>query len=164
MLPVKMTMKGPATLPGDGKSKTPRTFTPGSHEPTPGRKSKGKVLIMDDEQALLEVTADMVRLLGYDVETALDGKEALNKFLEAKDASAPFEVVVMDLSVRAGMDGREAVRCILTHDPKARVIVSSGHSRDSILKSYSDEGFWDFIIKPYDLKSLGEKLAKAIQV
>lgn len=159
-----MTVKEPTTLPGEGGMKTLRTPTTESPEPTPGRKSKGKVLIMDDEPALLEVTVDMVRLLGYDVDTALDGTEAVNKFLEAKETSAPFEVVIMDLAVRAGMDGREAVRCILTHDPKARVIVSSGQSKDSILKSYSDQGFWDFIIKPYNLKGLGEKLAKAVQV
>jgi len=63
-------------------------------------------------------------------------------------------VVILDLTVRGGMGGVEAVRGIAQVDPLARTVVSSGYSDDDVVAKYREHGFSAFLKKPYDLKGL----------
>ena len=61
---------------------------------------------MDDEELIREVTCDMLRSMGYEVESAGDGQEAIELYKKARESGQPFGAVVMDLTVRGGMGQR----------------------------------------------------------
>jgi CheY-like chemotaxis protein len=96
----------------------------------------------------------MLSFLGYDVELACDGAEAIDLYGRAMGSDAPFDAVIMDLTIPGGMGGKDAVSEILAVDPEAKVIVSSGYSNDPIMAHYKEYGFSAAIAKPFDLQSL----------
>ncbi len=126
------------------------------------RKGSGRILLMDDEKTIREVARRMLQHLGYQVEVAADGKEAINKFRRAKKEGRPFDLVIMDLTVVGGMGGKEAARRILKIDPKAKLVVSSGYSNDPILSSHREYGFCGALRKPYKLEDLSRLLNRLL--
>ena len=125
-------------------------------------RGKGRILLMDDEEDIREVSVNLVTLLGYQAETAEDGSQAIEKYRAAMIAQRPFAAVIMDLTIPGGMGGQEAVKRILAIDPNAKVIISSGHTGKPIMSNYKDHGFVGAIAKPYDAVELGAALSKAI--
>src|ERR1019366_3978468 len=69
----------------------------------------GRVLFMDDEEAITMMAEKVVRRLGYDFESAADGMEAIEKYRAARNSGSPFDLVVLDLTIPGGMGGREAM-------------------------------------------------------
>ena len=125
-------------------------------------RGQGRILLMDDEEDIREVASSLLTLLGYQVETAGNGSQALEKYIAAMASKRPFTVVIMDLTIPGGMGGEEAVKRLLAIDPKAKVIISSGHIGKPIMSDYKDYGFAGAIAKPYNAAELGEALRKAI--
>jgi PAS domain S-box-containing protein len=121
----------------------------------------GRILVMDDEEAILDVCLEMLHRLGYTTEPSRDGREALEKYRSAM-ADEPFSAVIMDLTIRGGMGGVDCIRELLAMDPGAKVLVSSGYSNDPIMSSYLNYGFRGFIIKPYDIVELGHALDRLL--
>ena len=119
---------------------------------------KAKVLVMDDEEAVLQVIQSMLSHFGHEVVTAKNGEEAVTLYEKHRNASAPFDLVLMDLTVPGGMGGREAVAKILAIDPQAKVVVSSGYSNDPVMGNHKDYGFCAAIVKPYQLSKLVETI------
>ncbi len=117
-------------------------------------KGKGKILVMDDEEIVRDVSKNMLEYLGYEVLLAKDGTEAVGLYKELIDSPEPVVAVVMDLTVPGGMGGKEAVKKILAIDPDAKVIVSSGYSNDPIMARYNEYGFNASIVKPFQLQEL----------
>jgi DNA-binding NarL/FixJ family response regulator len=72
----------------------------------------------------------------------------------------PFDAVIMDLIVPGGMGGKEAIQKLLTVDPQAKVIVSSGYCYDPVLADFKNYGFKGVIAKPYLLAELSEQMRK----
>ena len=103
---------------------------PSAPKPFAGGPSKGKVLFMDDEEPILKMAERLMRRMGFEVESVMDGKSAVDLYKSAKEAGRPFNVVVMDLTIPGGMGGREAILCY-KYDPNVRAIVSSGYPRSS---------------------------------
>jgi PAS domain S-box-containing protein len=132
------------------------------NEKIENKSSMGRILVMDDEELILEVAREMISRLGYGVDTAPDGRSAIEMYVDAKKSGNCYDAVIMDLTIRGGMGGRDAVKELLNYDPHAKVIVSSGYSDDAIMSRYMDYGFKDVMPKPYDLNDLGEKLSKVI--
>ncbi len=121
-----------------------------------------RILLMDDEESILEVTSEILRVFGYEVESARDGEEALNKYHRAMLEGRRFDLVIMDLTVPMGMGGQDAVRELLKIDPQARAIVSSGHSTDPIISNYRAHGFVGVMPKPYRMEELDAIVKKAL--
>jgi CheY-like chemotaxis protein len=117
---------------------------------------------MDDEEDIREVASSILTLLGYQVETAENGSQAIEKYKAAIASQRPFTAVIMDLTIPGGMGGEEAVERLLAIDLKAKVIISSGHIGKPIMSNYKDHGFAGAIAKPYNAVELGEALRKAI--
>ncbi len=123
----------------------------------------GRVLIMDDEEIIRDVAIEYARQIGYACEVAEDGKEVIEIYTRAREAGEPFDVVIMDLTVRGGMGGTEAVGRLLEIDPDARVIVSSGYSEDPVMSDYEKSGFCGVLVKPYTIARFSEVLDKALK-
>ena len=109
------------------------------------------VLLMDDDEGLLYCTSELLQLIGWQVECASDGEEAVTKYGKALKAGDKFDAVILDLTVIGGMGGREAAQGILELDPQARTIVSSGYHNDPIMACFWEYGFLGCLAKPYDL-------------
>jgi len=67
---------------------------------------KAKILLMDDEQVILDMTRDVLNFLKYDVMFAREGAEAMALYKNEKAAGQPFDIVILDLSVIHGLGGR----------------------------------------------------------
>jgi PAS domain S-box-containing protein len=122
----------------------------------------GRILVMDDEAMIREVCGHMLVRLGYEVESAQDGAEAIERYVAARAEGRPFDAVILDLTVPGGMGGREAVGRILEIDPRARLIVSSGYSNDPVTDDYRAYGFCAVMVKPYRVGDLGRALQDAL--
>jgi len=117
------------------------------------------VLVMDDEAMIRSVSADILYSLGYTVDFASDGREALDKYQQAQNDGHSFDLVIMDLTVPGGMGGKETIRHLLDLDPQAKVLVASGYSNDPILSDYRKYGFVGRIVKPFRLEELQKTIA-----
>jgi PAS domain S-box-containing protein len=154
-----------------GKGSTFSVFLPASQKKVASGKEEadrevmagsGRILVMDDEADVSEVAAEMLSYLGYQVKTVSDGGEAVTAYRQAQEEGEAFAAVITDLTVPAGMGGKETVRRLLEIDPEARVIVSSGYANDPIMSEYADYGFKEVIPKPYRLNELGRVLREVI--
>ncbi|MDD1685023.1 MAG: response regulator [Methanoregula sp.] len=124
---------------------------------------KGKVLLMDDEQIILDVTLEVLRFLEYDVMFARDGAAALETYKREKEGGVPFDLVILDLSVPEGLGGKEAIALLKAYDPAVKAVVSSGYSNDPAVQDFQKYGFSGRLSKPYkisDMKGILEQLIK----
>ncbi|PKL58943.1 MAG: response regulator [Methanomicrobiales archaeon HGW-Methanomicrobiales-5] len=123
--------------------------------------SKGRILLMDDEQIILDVTQEVLKFLDYEVMFTRDGEAAIELYKQEKSAGNPFDVVILDLSVPDGMGGKETIGLLKTFDPDVKAIVSTGFSNDPAVLNFASYGFSGKLTKPYkinDLKTVLEKL------
>jgi PAS domain S-box-containing protein len=122
-----------------------------------------RVLVMDDEEPVREVTGELLRQLGCKACLVCDGAEALDRYREATEIGTPFDLVILDLTVPGGMGGKETIRHLLKLDPKVRAIVSSGYSNDPAMAEFRECGFCGVIAKPYKIQELGRAVATAME-
>lgn len=112
------------------------------------------VLIADDDDGILNVTSNIVKKLGYQVITASNGYDAIEKFKEKKP-----HLVLMDLRM-PGMDGTEAFFKIRQINPEAKIILMSAYGLIPTVNEAFQHGLVDFIEKPLPIKTLREFLEK----
>lgn len=122
--------------------------------------AKGRILVMDDEDLLRTVISRMLAQCGYEAETSKDGSEMLKIYTEAMQSGKPFDAVIIDLIVPAGMGGKEAIQELLKIDPNAKAIVSSGYSEDPMIANFQEYGFRGMLAKPFTLNNLSQALHK----
>jgi two-component system cell cycle sensor histidine kinase/response regulator CckA len=118
----------------------------------------GKVLVLDDEETVRLVVAQMLESLGHEVVLAKDGEDAIEKYSRARRSGAAFDVVILDLTVRGGMGGEETVRNLSEIDHRVKAVVSSGYSDDPVVSDYRAHGFAASLNKPYTIDALRECL------
>lgn len=116
---------------------------------TPVRSGKERLLVMDDEEAIRNLLRVVLGKLGYDVETACDGAEAIALYEEAKARGTGFEAVLLDLTVSGGMGGLEAASKLKELDPDAKLVVCSGYSDATVMADHAAHGFSGVIQKPW---------------
>jgi two-component system, cell cycle sensor histidine kinase and response regulator CckA len=122
--------------------------------------SRKRMLVMEDEELPRDLIQTMLEHLGYEVNTALDGQRAVDLYSEALEEGLDYDAVILDLTVKVGMDGREAIRKLLYLNSKVRAIVSSANASDPIMHDYANYGFCDVLKKPYDLEDLQAALGR----
>jgi PAS domain S-box-containing protein len=122
----------------------------------------GRVLVMDDEEAVLEVAAAILSYLGYEPVCAKNGIDALELYRKEREVGDPFAVVIADLTIPGGMGGKEMLEQLREADHGAKVIVSSGYNNDPIMSEYQSHGFSGVISKPYQVEEVSHVLARVI--
>jgi two-component system, cell cycle sensor histidine kinase and response regulator CckA len=123
---------------------------------------KGKILVMDDEDLIRDLVAELLIQLGYEVSSVKDGASAINAYQQAKNSGEPFDAIIMDLTIPGGIGGQEALQRIREIDPNVRAIVSSGYSHDPVMANYKGYGFVGVLLKPYDTDDIAAKLKSVL--
>ncbi len=123
---------------------------------------RGRILIMDDEEIVRNVGSRILTRLGYDVDFAVNGCDAIDKYKTALKTKYPFDAVIMDLTIPGGMGGKDAIRELFKIDPNIKAIVASGYSNDPVLANFKEYFFCDRIVKPYNAKELSKVLWKVL--
>jgi len=118
------------------------------------RDGKWKALVMDDEDLVREMEIGMLEHLGCEARGARDGSEAIGMYEDAVMEGAPFDLVVMDLTVPGKMGGKEACARLLERYPDARVIVCSGYSSDPVMSDHAGYGFLGRLGKPFHMEEM----------
>jgi len=118
----------------------------------------GRVLVMDDEEAVRRVAAKMLESLGHRATCTEDGQDAIETFMKFEKSGNPFDVVILDLTVKGGMGGEETALKLLELAPEVKIIVSSGYSDSPVVSDYRAHGFVAFLQKPYTIEALANCL------
>ncbi len=116
----------------------------------------GRVLVVDDEEAIRALVDFTLAHLGYEVTQAECALEGVNLYREKLEAGQRFDLVILDLTLPGGMGGKEALKKLIEIDPTVNAIVSSGYATDATMSRYQDFGFRGVIAKPYEAAELGK--------
>jgi PAS domain S-box-containing protein len=116
----------------------------------------GRVLVVDDEEVVRETASLMLADLGYQVESAVDGVDALARF-----APGRFDLVLLDM-VMPAMDGPACCRRLRAIDPAIRVVLCSGYANDDDPASLQALGVQGVLRKPYQRVDLASVLAQVM--
>lgn len=135
---------------------------PAGETSLPPRRGGRRILVMDDEEVIRNLLADMLEMLGYEVATARDGKEAVEIFRTGQEEGREFDLCIFDLTVPGGMGGEEAFRRIRTLNPAARGIVMSGYSIEGVIGRHDEHGFVAPLPKPFTVHHLVKVLDQAM--
>jgi DNA-binding NtrC family response regulator len=133
-----------------------------------GGKKKGtparyRILLMDDETAILSATSEMLSFLGHEVTVAENGDVAIDLYSRAQAGAVPFDAVILDVTVPGGKGAQETLPRLQVLDPGVRAIVSSGYATHPLVVSFATGGFVGALVKPYGFKELEESLAQAFR-
>ncbi len=119
---------------------------------------KGKILVVDDEPTARRSWRDILRLEGYEVFTAPDGRTALETMEQQ-----PFDVVLLDLKM-PGMSGVEVLRTAGQLYPDMQIIVLTAHgSLDSAIEALR-QGAHDYLLKPASPEDVLDSVAGALAI
>ncbi|MBW2615261.1 MAG: response regulator [Deltaproteobacteria bacterium] len=121
-----------------------------------------KILVMDDEEVVRNVSNSLLTYLGYKVEVAVEGVEAIEMYGKAMESGKPYDLVILDLTNKVGMGGVETIKRLLEIDPDVRAIVATGYSNDPIMSNFREHGFRGALPKPFTLDQLKTALYDAI--
>ena len=121
-----------------------------------------RVLVMDDEQALRKLLQALLTKLGYEVQTARDGAEAIVLCENAIASGRRFDAALLDVTVSGGMGGLDAAARLRELDPSLRLIVSSGYADAPVMSDYRRYGFDDAIPKPWVAAQVSEVFGRVL--
>jgi CheY-like chemotaxis protein len=114
---------------------------------------KEKVLLVDDEPAVLQANARLLSSLGYEVITANSGEQAI-EYMQRNGA----DLLVLDLVMNEGIDGVAAFRRIREFRPMQKAIVVSGYAEPSKVSVVRNMGIRHYLVKPVALGVLAQAL------
>jgi PAS domain S-box-containing protein len=112
------------------------------------------VLLVDDEAMVLEVGEKYLQKLGYNVQVAASGNEAIEIYKKNKDE---IELVILDM-IMPGMGGEKTFERLREMNPDVKVLLSSGYSINGKAAEILERGCNDFIQKPFKLIDLSHKI------
>jgi two-component system cell cycle sensor histidine kinase/response regulator CckA len=116
------------------------------------------ILLVDDDPLIRGLGRELLEHLGYRVETAGDGYEALRKFQETDRV----DLVVLDYYL-PGKNGREVLREFKTLDKRARVLMASGFLSSQDMAGLKEEGALGLINKPFRLTDLQHRIKAVLR-
>ena len=128
----------------------------------PEYKGAGKILIMDDDIIVRTVVQTLLKKAGYSPVCTANGKDALERYVDALTKKDPFIVTIMDLTIPGGMGGKETVKKLREIDQAAKVIVFSGYSNDAIITNYREYGFNGVLSKPFSIDEFMQTIATVL--
>jgi len=134
----------------------------GTEKPAEMIRGTGRVLVLEDEDVVWSACSGMLEVLGYEPCRAHDGAEMLQMYRAAMDTEQAFAAVIMDLTIPAGVGGKEAISELREMAPDVKAVVSSGYSSDPVMAEFETHGFDAMIAKPYRIEELAQVLHEVI--
>jgi len=119
-----------------------------------------RILFMDDDATVRRVITLLLENLGHRVKSVSKGDEAIASYKAALSSPSPFDLVILDLTIKQGMGGIETVKHLREIDPDVTAIICSGFSSKDELVKYRDYGFSGVIIKPFYSEDLEDIIQK----
>ncbi len=141
----------------------PLPAAPPSDSPTPPNRSRGRILVMDDDVGIRIIVEKMLSLQGFEVFTVRDGAETIAAYRRAHTMGSAFDVVLLDLEVRGGMGGRECIARLRGEFPDVKALLATGFSDDLILDNHREFGFSGVLTKPFNPERLVSTVATLAQ-
>ena len=118
-----------------------------------------RILVVDDEENQREIASGLLGRLGYSVETVPSGEEAVERV-----KLAPTDLVILDMVMPEGMNGRETFEKLLEVYPNQKAIIASGFAETEDVREAQRLGAGRYVKKPYTIEKIGtavkEELAK----
>ncbi|MDA8126176.1 MAG: ATP-binding protein [Deltaproteobacteria bacterium] len=112
------------------------------------------ILLIDDEESLAKITAELLGIIGYRVLAAHSGPEGIALFKDHRDEVS---LVILDM-IMPGMTGRETFDILKQLNPSLKILLSSGYSLNGQAREMLSQGCGGFIQKPYEINKLSEKI------
>lgn len=119
--------------------------------------SKESVLVIDDEESVVSALADFFSMRGYDVDTAVNSRQALGL---AHDRD--FSIVICDLRL-PGMNGVELLEHVLDADPQTVFIIMTGYASVQSAVDAMKKGAYDYVVKPFSMYELEKTVRLGIE-
>jgi CheY-like chemotaxis protein len=118
------------------------------------------ILIVDDEEIIVTVTARMMKRMGYKVLVAMSGEEAVNIY---REKMSKIDMVIVDM-VMPGIGGSETYDALKNINSNVKVLLSSGYSLMGEATKILDRGCNGFLQKPFNAKQLSQKIREILDV
>ena len=122
------------------------------------REAKGRVLMVDDESALLEVWSEILADAGWEVDTASNGSKALEKLVQRS-----FDTILTDIDM-PGLNGLQLLRAIRARDLDVPVILMTGNPRTETAIEAVEQGALRYLVKPVAAAILTEAVDAAVRL
>ncbi len=122
-----------------------------------------KVLVMDDDAAIRDLTSQLLGTLGYEVTVVPDGLEAVKVYERAMRKGENFQAVILDATIRGGMGGLATIERLRSVDANVNAIICSGYSDEAALSQFLAYGFRSALPKPFTRRELADALQRAFE-
>jgi PAS domain S-box-containing protein len=136
-------------------------YTQHPQVPTPKLPAKLRILLLEDEEEVAHIAIGYLVTLLHHCEVARTDQEALKMVKESLTAGQPYDLLILDLTIRGGLGGEEVLKRIRQLQSDVVAIVSSGYNGDPIMTNYREYGFQAALPKPFNLKSLRTAVEQA---
>jgi len=114
-----------------------------------------KILIVDDEERFRTTMGKLLTVRGLEVSTFGEGEKALNELREKS-----YDVIILDVRM-PGMTGIQVMTELRKLDPFIEVIIMTGYASVDTAKKIMELGAYDYLLKPYNIDDLMEKIEAA---
>jgi two-component system cell cycle sensor histidine kinase/response regulator CckA len=121
-----------------------------------------RILVMDDEEGIRDLTSQLLGSLGYEVTAVPDGVEALKTYERAMRRGENFQAVILDATIRGGMGGLATIEGLRKLDSQVIAIICSGYSDEAALAEFLQYGFRAALPKPFTRRDLADVVQRAI--
>lgn len=116
------------------------------------------ILVVDDETTVRTITARMLQRIGYQVVTAADGPDGIERF---REHAGQVLCVLVDMSMPQ-MSGEATCQSIKAIDPAARLVLMSGHAEGQLASDLQYLDLAGFLQKPFNLDQLRTLVARVV--
>lgn len=115
------------------------------------------ILVVDDMPEQREITSEIIRELGYEVQAVASGEQALEYI---KDNAV--EMVILDMIMEAGMDGLNTYRILSEIQPGLKALIVSGYSETRRVWDAQELGVGEYIRKPFSIEQIALAIRKEL--
>jgi len=121
-----------------------------------------RVLIVEDQAPVLKATQGVLKHLGHECLSAIDGETAVRTYRQHLDSAEPVDVVLLDMTLPGGLNGIEVYQELKKADPEVIVIATSGYFDDGPNEAINNAGFPALLAKPFSMQDLSNTIAQVL--
>ena len=141
-------------LPRHLGSVVPETAPPADDETAPAMTSRGRIMVVEDEDDIRHVLTEMLAEWGYSPLPMADTASAL----AILNSDAPLDLLVTDIGLPGGMNGRQLAQHARVRRPDLKVLYLTGFVEDSGARTEALERGTDLVTKPFALDLLAKRI------